>query len=148
MWDVIKLIVLGVIAVFAAIGANYAHDLAYMVNALTVMLAAGLTFLWQLRSMDDPRRAASRVGIESEYMDGVIRAGVIATAFWGVVGFLVGVVIAAIVRKRQQADVEHRPLDPSVIQCFPPGHPRAGEPIPPAERAPSPSPAERDDPRA
>lgn len=95
MWDVIKLIVLGVIAVFAAIGANYAHDLAYMVNALTVMLAAGLTFLWQLRSMDDPRRAASRVGIESEYMDGVIRAGVIATAFWGVIGFLVGVVIAA-----------------------------------------------------
>ncbi|KGJ21852.1 cytochrome-c oxidase, cbb3-type subunit I [Paracoccus sanguinis] len=95
MWDVIKLIVLGVIAVFAAIGANYAHDLAYMVNALTVMLAAGLTFLWQLRSMDDPRRAASRVGIKSEYMDGVIRAGVIATAFWGVIGFLVGVVIAA-----------------------------------------------------
>ena len=95
MWDVIKLIVLGVIAVFAAIGANYAHDLAYMVNALTVMLAAGLTSLWQLRSMDDPRRAASRVGIESEYMDGVIRAGVIATAFWGVIGFLVGVVIAA-----------------------------------------------------
>ena len=45
--------------------------------------------------MDDPRRAASRVGIESEYMDGVIRAGVIATAFWGVIGFLVGVVIAA-----------------------------------------------------
>lgn len=60
----------------------------------------------------------------------------------------VGVVIAAIVRKRQQADVEHRPLDPSVIQCFPPGHPRAGEPIPPADRAPSPSPAERDDPSA
>ena len=29
-----------------------------------------------------------------EYMDGVVRAGVIATAFWGVVGFLVGVIIA------------------------------------------------------
>lgn len=60
----------------------------------------------------------------------------------------VGVAIAAVVRTRRQADVEHRPLDPSVIQCFPPGHPRAGEPIPTAERAPSPSPAERDDPRA
>src|SRR5690606_9911906 len=30
----------------------------------------------------------------SAYMDGVIRYGVIATAFWGVVGFLVGVVVA------------------------------------------------------
>ena len=28
------------------------------------------------------------------YMDGPVRYGVIATAFWGVVGFLVGVVIA------------------------------------------------------
>ena len=49
----------------------------------------------------------------------------------------VGVVIAATVRKRQQADVEHRPLDPSVIQCFPPGHPREGEPIPQGEATPS-----------
>ena len=31
----------------------------------------------------------------SGYMDGVIRYGAIATAFWGVVGFLVGVVVAA-----------------------------------------------------
>lgn len=95
MWDVIKLIVLGVIAVLAAIGANYAHDLAYMVNALTVMLAAGLTFLWQLRHMDDPRQPACLAVAQGEYLDGVVRAGVIATAFWGVVGFLVGVVIAA-----------------------------------------------------
>lgn len=95
MWDVIKLIVLGAITVLAAIGANYAHDLAYMVNALTVMLAAGLTFLWQLRHMDDPRQPARLAVAQGEYLDGVVRAGVIATAFWGVVGFLVGVVIAA-----------------------------------------------------
>src|SRR4051812_22276661 len=30
-----------------------------------------------------------------EYMDGVIRAGVIATMFWGIAGLLAGVVIAA-----------------------------------------------------
>lgn len=95
MLDVITLIVLGVIAVLSAIAANYAHDLAYMVNALTVMLAAGLTFMWQLRRMDDPERAALRAGEAGEYQDGVIRAGVIATCLWGVVGFLVGVVIAA-----------------------------------------------------
>ena len=95
MWDSFKLIMLGAITVFAAIGANYAHDLAYMVNALTVMLAAGFTFLWVLRSMENPNRAVLARGVESEYLDGVVRAGVIATALWGVVGFLVGVVIAA-----------------------------------------------------
>ena len=90
MWDYVKLIVLGVIAVFAAVAANYAHDLPYMVNAIVVMLAAALTFIWVLRSMDEPVAVSA-----NEYNDGVVRAGVIATAFWGVVGFLVGVVVAA-----------------------------------------------------
>ena len=35
---------------------------------------------------------------------------------------VIGLVIAAVVRKRQAETVEHRPLDPSIIQCFPPGH--------------------------
>lgn len=47
---------------------------------------------------------------------------------------VIGIVIAALVRSRQAEPVEHRPLDPSVIQCFPPGHPREGEPVPPGER--------------
>ncbi len=89
MWDYTKLVVLGVIAVFAAIATNYAWDLAYQVNALVVMLAAGLTFMWTLRTMGEPKRATP-----NEYLDGVVRAGVIATTFWGVVGFLVGVWIA------------------------------------------------------
>jgi cytochrome c oxidase cbb3-type subunit 1 len=89
MWDYIKLVVLGLIAVLAAIAANYAHDLAYMVNALTVMLAAAATFVWVLRTAGD--RLPTPM---NEYNDGVVRAGAIATAFWGVVGFLVGVVIA------------------------------------------------------
>ena len=89
MWDYIKLAVLGLVALFAAIAANYARDLAYMVNALTVMLAASATFIWALRTAGEPR-----VSREHEYNDGVIRAGAIATALWGVVGFLVGVVIA------------------------------------------------------
>ena len=50
---------------------------------------------------------------------------------------VIGLVIAAVVRKRQAETVEHRPLDPSVIQCFPPGHPREGEPIPQGEATPS-----------
>ena len=89
MWDYVKLAVLGVVALGAAIAANYARDLPYMVNAIVVMLAAGGTFLWVLRNTGE-----ARVTNGNEYMDGVVRAGVIATAFWGVVGFLVGVVIA------------------------------------------------------
>ena len=89
MWDYIKLIVLGLIVVLAAIAANYARDLPYMVNALVVMLAAAATFVWQLRHVGEPAHHP-----QTEYLDGVVRAGVIATTFWGVVGFLVGVVIA------------------------------------------------------
>jgi len=89
MWDYVKLIVLALITVLAAIAANYAHDLPYMVNALVVMLAAAITFVWQLRHVGEPAHHP-----QNEYLDGVVRAGVIATTFWGVVGFLVGVVIA------------------------------------------------------
>ncbi|MGD9919291.1 MAG: cytochrome-c oxidase, cbb3-type subunit I [Paenirhodobacter sp.] len=88
MWDYIKLIALGLVAVLAAIAANYARDLPYMVNAIEIMLAAALAFIWVLRTMGGPKPS------ENEYFDGVIRAGVIATVFWGIVGFLVAVIIA------------------------------------------------------
>jgi cytochrome c oxidase cbb3-type subunit 1 len=90
MWDYFKLIALGLIAVLAAIGANYARDPAYLVNALTIMLVAGGLFLWSVRQVGEPKLVAS----QNEYFDSVVRAGVIATAVWGVVGFLVGVFIA------------------------------------------------------
>jgi len=90
MTEYIKLIALGVIALLAAIAANYARDLAYMVHGIIIMLVAGGMFLWVLRRMDEPRVPAR----QDEYLDSVIRYGVVATAFWGVVGFLVGVIIA------------------------------------------------------
>jgi cytochrome c oxidase cbb3-type subunit 1 len=89
MWDYVKLAVLAVVAILAAMAANFARDLAFEVNAIEVMLAATIAFLYTLRHVGEPR-----VHPQNEYMDGVIRAGVIATAFWGVVGFLVGVIIA------------------------------------------------------
>ena len=70
MWDYVKLIVLALIAVLAAIAANYAHDLPYMVNALVVMLAAAITFVWQLRHVGEPAHHP-----QNEYLDGVVRAG-------------------------------------------------------------------------
>jgi cytochrome c oxidase cbb3-type subunit 1 len=90
MWDYIKLVVLGAIAVLAAFAASYARDPAYLVHALLVLGASAGLFIWQLRRTDEPRPPHN----PNEYMDGVVRAGVIATAFWGVVGFLVGVVVA------------------------------------------------------
>ena len=89
MWDYIKLVLLGLIAVLAAIAAGKGHDLPFQVNAIVVMLAAAATFVWVLRRHGEPVRHPA-----NEYMDGVVRAGVIATAFWGVVGFLVGVIVA------------------------------------------------------
>ena len=91
MMNYFKLIVLGLVTLFALIAANYARDLAYMVNALTIALVSAGMFLWVLRNTDEPVR---QVDLSGEYMDGVIRAGVIATALWGVVGFLAGTFIA------------------------------------------------------
>ena len=54
------------------------------------MLVAFGMFVWVLRNTDEAPVKIDKNG----YMDGVIRAGVIATAFWGVTGFLVGVIIA------------------------------------------------------
>ncbi|MEI4232613.1 cytochrome-c oxidase, cbb3-type subunit I [Roseovarius sp. D22-M7] len=92
MTNYIKLIVLGVITLCALIAANYARDLAYLVNALTVALVAGGLFLWVLRNTDEP--VAPQGDLSGEYMDGVVRAGVVATCLWALVGFLAGTWIA------------------------------------------------------
>jgi len=89
MWNFIKLLALGLITLLAAMAANYARDLAYQVHAVIIMLVAGGMFLWTVRRTDEPPPPSSL-----EYMDGVVRAGVIATAFWGLAGFLVGTFIA------------------------------------------------------
>jgi cytochrome c oxidase cbb3-type subunit 1 len=90
MLDYVKLAILGLVVVCAAIAANYARDVAYLVHALLIMASAALLFLLQLRRTGEPPVPAP----ENEYMDGPVKAAAIATAFWGVVGFLVGVTIA------------------------------------------------------
>ena len=89
MTNAFLIIALGLGALIAAIAANYAHDLAYAVNAVTVMLILAGLVVWRIRLIGEPARPA-----KTGYEDGVVRAGVVATAFWGVVGMLVGVVIA------------------------------------------------------
>ena len=58
MWDYLKLAILGLTALLAAIAANYARDLAYQVHAIIIMLVAGGMFLWTLRQTDEPKPAA------------------------------------------------------------------------------------------
>ena len=86
----VKLLVLSIVILFAAMGINFARDLAYQVHATLILFIAAGMFIWVLRRTDEPVVQVDANG----YMDGVVRAGVIATGFWGVVGFLVGVIIA------------------------------------------------------
>ena len=93
MANAVKLIVLALLTLFFAVAASYGRDLAYQVHALIFMAVAAWMFVLTLQRTGEPVRAAAVS--PTGYMDGVIRYGVIATVFWGVVGFLVGVVIAS-----------------------------------------------------
>ncbi|MEE3099445.1 MAG: cytochrome-c oxidase, cbb3-type subunit I, partial [Pseudomonadota bacterium] len=85
MASTFKLIALAIVAILAMVGAGLARDLAYQVNALIVLAVSVGMFLWVLRGVGEPARAAAAPAHDRGYMDDVIRAGVIATAGWGVV---------------------------------------------------------------
>ena len=63
MGSIVKLIVLATVAVLAAVAANWARDIAYQVNALTVMAAASGYFIYIIRTMDSPRAAATGLSL-------------------------------------------------------------------------------------
>jgi cytochrome c oxidase cbb3-type subunit 1 len=90
--DVVALFIfLGVAAVLALLATGLTEDSAfrfhgYILMAASVLALAAMTIgVAHGRFRSDPKR----------YEDGVIRAGVIATMFWGVIGMTVGVFIAA-----------------------------------------------------
>ena len=60
---------------------------AHAMMFLAATLIAAFAMIWQASS----GKAVDRAG----YQTGVVKAGVIASVFWGVAGFLVGVIIAA-----------------------------------------------------
>jgi len=97
MGKILQLVAFGAVAVLAAIAAQYARDAAYLANALTVFAVAVGLFIYTIARWNVPQRMPNGAGgaVPAEgYHDDVIRVGVILTAFWGVVGFLVGVYIA------------------------------------------------------
>ncbi|NQW00489.1 MAG: cbb3-type cytochrome c oxidase subunit I, partial [Rhodospirillales bacterium] len=72
----------------------YAQDTAMYVHGLIFFMGSVLAGFWVVRTTVGVSPAAARAA-STGYNDGVIRAGLIASVFWGVVGFLVGVVIAS-----------------------------------------------------
>ena len=82
MADGVKIAAWGVLALVFAMAANWGTDQAYQAHALILMLIAAVLFVRSIGMAGTPAPVP-----ETGYMDGVIRAGVIATAFWGVIGF-------------------------------------------------------------
>jgi cytochrome c oxidase cbb3-type subunit I len=91
---VAKLVALGSIALIAVILGAFGHDTGYVFHAYLIFAIAIGFFIYFARSFSFAPILATP-NLEGSYLDGVIKAGIIATVFWGVAGFLVGVVIAS-----------------------------------------------------
>ena len=78
-------------ALYGLFLAANARDPAMELHGFIFMAAATLGIFALIRRATDTRLPS---GDDTRYEDGPIRAGVIASTFWGIVGFLVGLVIA------------------------------------------------------
>ncbi|MBI1181281.1 MAG: hypothetical protein GC201_12045, partial [Alphaproteobacteria bacterium] len=84
-------LIMGLTAALGLLAAGLTHDPRFAIHAWIVVLAALIAIVAGLNTFDPEGKPKPVVG---KYEDGVIRAGVIATVFWGITGFLVGLVIA------------------------------------------------------
>jgi cytochrome c oxidase cbb3-type subunit 1 len=83
------------VAIVAIFAAAVAADTAFAVHMGIAAAAAVLTAFVSMRGIGMLQTVPAAARALERYDDEVIRWGVIATVFWGVVGFLVGIVIAA-----------------------------------------------------
>ena len=86
-----------VLATFLALmGAAFAADPLFQAHAwILFFILSGSSIVLMRRVKFAPAGQPKVAEDTSGYMDDVVRYGVIATMFWGIVGFLVGVIIAA-----------------------------------------------------
>lgn len=91
VWQGGAWLLLGILAIFAA---ATAVDGGFAVH-MGIMAAAAIATAFLTLNRMGLKAPGSAGLVEGRYYDDVIRWGVIATVFWGVVGFLVGIVIAA-----------------------------------------------------
>ncbi|MBN9580468.1 MAG: cytochrome-c oxidase, cbb3-type subunit I [Afipia sp.] len=91
MKHAIRIILAGLLAFLALLGAAFAADDPFRHHMwIAFFVLAAFTVALMRKASFEPEPPVD----EASYMDEPIRYGVIATVFWGVVGFLVGVVIA------------------------------------------------------
>ena len=89
----LRLFIFASIAALAFYAAQMGRDPAYQLHAAITMIIALGAFLYQF---SERRLFAGLLADDvNGYQMNVVRAGVIMTAIWGVVGFLVGVVVAS-----------------------------------------------------
>tara|TARA_R110002124_G_scaffold212797_1_gene378866 strand:- start:1364 stop:3010 length:1647 start_codon:yes stop_codon:yes gene_type:complete len=91
-------IFVGLATILAFIGAGLGQDEAFRTHMWVLVLVLGLATIVLMRRVEFApagQRLATPQVDQNAYMDGVIRYGVMATVFWGLVGFLVGVIAAS-----------------------------------------------------
>jgi cytochrome c oxidase cbb3-type subunit 1 len=88
--DFLALAAAAVCVIVGLILALAGEDRVIAFHGCLLLGAAGLAFLYMLTQIIEKKEPRDATG----YADGVIRAGVIATVFWGLAGFLIGDIIA------------------------------------------------------
>ncbi|MGI9380276.1 MAG: cytochrome-c oxidase, cbb3-type subunit I [Methyloligellaceae bacterium] len=91
MTSAIQLGITGIVAFLVLILAAQSDDTLFQTHAWIVFLLCVVGAIYQMRTFKFSSESSDP---PSKYEDGVIRAACIATVFWGVVGFTVGLVIA------------------------------------------------------
>ncbi|MFD0917003.1 cytochrome-c oxidase, cbb3-type subunit I [Pseudahrensia aquimaris] len=96
MRNATEAIALGLATLVALLGAAFAQDDLFRAHAWILVAVLSITTIILIRRVEFvPAGQTLPPKDTSGYMDDVVRYGVIATLFWGITGFLVGVLIAA-----------------------------------------------------
>jgi len=86
----------GLFAIVALLGVAFAQDTLFQQHMIVLLLVLSISTIVLLRRVKFTAGGSTAVTEDtSGYMDGVVRFGVIATAFWGIIGFLIGVLAAS-----------------------------------------------------
>ena len=87
-------IAVGLFAFLALLGVAFAKDDMFQAHMWVLFFVLLVSTVLLLRRINFAQVAGESADDKSGYFDEVVRYGIIATTFWGIVGFLVGVVVA------------------------------------------------------
>jgi cytochrome c oxidase cbb3-type subunit 1 len=87
-------IAVGIFAFLALLGVAFAKDDLFAAHMWVLFFVLLVSTVLLLRRIQFSPASGETADDKSGYFDEVVRYGIIATTFWGIVGFLVGVVVA------------------------------------------------------